>query len=342
MTEPSSPFPSLDGDLRRVSRVLARSADVDDSRIRAPLNHFGSNQGRLFRPTLLLSSAYLFMDECQTGETQTGDALIEAASAIQLLHLASLYHDDICDAADIRRGSATVNAAYGDAAALVAGDYLFAASFRLAAGLGAEEADIVAAAFEAICLGQLCEMYDLFNLHRSEDAYTKAIAGKTAKLMAASAQLGALRGGATEPDCRTLESFGHHVGMAFQILDDIRDIWASSDATGKSEYKDIANGVYTLPVIYALEASPELHTYLLHHGKAIDPSRVGCLLDATDAQERAMRVARQHASDALRLVTELSDRGVPDPGRIVDAALKLVPEAVPMVGQPVPAGGDRP
>ena len=144
--------------------------------------------------------------------------------AVELVHLASLYHDDVMDEATVRRNVESVNARFGNLVAIVAGDFLLARSAEIAAGLGTEIAALLAATLGELCRGQVAEVHAAFRVDRSTDNYTGAIAGKTAALMATSCRIGALTGGLPRHEVELFTEFGRHFGMAFQIRDDILDV----------------------------------------------------------------------------------------------------------------------
>jgi heptaprenyl diphosphate synthase len=318
------PFARLEDDLERVRQSMHDATAVSVPQADGPFTHYVKRPGRLFRPVLTLVSAYIF-DAPRSA--QQSERIISAATGMELLHLATLCHDDLCDNAETRRGYPTVNAAFGDDAALLAGDHLLACSMSAFASVGVHEMCIAADTLKALCLGQSMEVADENNLDRSEDAYFAAISGKTAALMAACARVGAAVAGASESDQRIMAFFGHSLGMAFQIWDDVLDIWAPPGVTGKKPGTDIDNGVFGLPVIYALQSDRAKLPRLLRQRplsqKQFDD--VLHILDRLRVRERAVDVAREHVASGLSAVRNLGSP-VSAVSPLVDVARRLMPE----------------
>jgi len=181
------------------------------------------------------------------------------------VHLASLYHDDVIDEATVRRNVESVNGRFGNLVAIVAGDYLLARSAAIAAGLGTEIAGLLATTLGLLCQGQVAEVRSSFQVDRSRSDYFSAIRGKTAALMATSCRIGALTGGSPPDEVEALTQFGQFFGMLFQLRDDVLDVVATDAELGKPAGQDLAEGIYTLPVLLALDdpdGGPELRTLL--------------------------------------------------------------------------------
>ena len=185
--------------------------------------------------------------------------------AVELVHLASLYHDDVLDEATIRRNVESVNSRFGNLVAIVAGDYLLARSAAIAASLGTEIAALLAETLARLCQGQVSEVRSAFQITRSHEDYITAIAGKTAALMSTSCRIGALTGGLPTSEVDALTEYGHCFGMVFQIRDDILDITATAGELLKPAGQDLAEGIYTLPALVALadpDSGPDLRALL--------------------------------------------------------------------------------
>ncbi len=218
-TRPPSDFPQLLGDLSRVRDRVIKELTLGDPQIDEALQHLVRHPGKFFRPALALTAAYLV-----AAESPVSEQVVTAGATVELLHLATLYHDDLCDKAVVRRGVPTVNARYGDDAALVLGDYLLTSALGLAASLGPEAIAAGVACAQQICLGQLTELRAAGRLDRSVAGYLTSIAGKTAELTSYSAMLGAIAAGADERRRQAFAAFGHHLGLAFQIWNDLGDL----------------------------------------------------------------------------------------------------------------------
>jgi heptaprenyl diphosphate synthase len=185
--------------------------------------------------------------------------------AVELVHLASLYHDDVIDEATIRRNVESVNNRFGNLVAIVAGDYLLARSAAIAASLGTEVAKLLADTLGRLCQGQVTEVRSAFQIDRSRDDYFAAISGKTAALTATSCRIGAFTGGLPAPEVDACTEYGRCFGMVFQIRDDILDITATDGQLQKPAGQDLAEGIYTLPALVALDdpdAGPDLRALL--------------------------------------------------------------------------------
>lgn len=288
---------AIDRDLVRVERALATAAQTGSPCFTEVTSHLVAVSSKRLRPLLVLTCAYAGRGRRPPADAP-GERVIVAAAAVELLHLGSLYHDDVIDDADLRRGIPTVNVTWSNSVAVLGGDFLLARASQMASSLGAEEAVLVATALASLCEGQALETQRLFDVARDEPAYEEAIAHKTASLIAASCRFGAMEAGLDPPVVAALASFGHNLGMAFQIVDDILDLTGSDELTGKPRCQDLVEGVYTLPVIHALGESPELRDLL---GRALDEDavqRARSLVVAGDGVARAWATAEGYTSKA--------------------------------------------
>ncbi|MDR3565343.1 MAG: polyprenyl synthetase family protein [Negativicutes bacterium] len=182
--------------------------------------------------------------------------ILPVAIAIELIHMATLVHDDVIDKAATRRGLPTANTRWGNHSSVLAGDYLFAKAFSLiACDAGSRTLKVLTETICGMCEGEIIQIRDCFNPEQDEANYLDRIAKKTAIFIAASCELGAFSAGLDEVDVKALHQYGHAIGMAFQITDDILDVTASSEQIGKPAGNDLKQGVLTLPVIYALQHS---------------------------------------------------------------------------------------
>ncbi|GIU86269.1 MAG: geranylgeranyl pyrophosphate synthase [Acidimicrobiia bacterium] len=296
----------LAGDLARVERRLDAAVAADDRFLGDVAGHLLGAGGKRLRPALALCAAYA----CRGAGPGAPDEAVTGAAAVELVHLGSLYHDDVIDEADTRRGVPSVNARWSNIVAILAGDYLLAQASALAASLGADVAGLLATTIGELCRGQVLELQYLFDVDRDEETYLSAIEGKTASLMATSCRIGGMVCGVPDDTLDALTRFGLHLGMCFQIVDDVLDVTGTEAELGKPAGNDVHEGVYTLPVIYALKESPELRARL---GRKLDWPEVAdavALVGRTDGVEAAVAVARTHAtkaSEALSGATGLDD-----------------------------------
>ncbi len=253
--------------------------------------------GKRLRPALALA-AYGFFAE------PASDKAVAVAAAIETLHNATLVHDDLIDNALVRRGSTTLNAVWNKGATVLAGDYLF----PRAAGFAAETQNVrvvqlFADTLRIIVEGELRQLFSSRQWRQSQDAYYTRIFAKTASLFAAATRSGAILGGASSEQEQALCDYGHHLGMAFQIVDDILDYSGDEGTLGKPVGGDLRQGIVTLPFFYYLQshADPERVIAKLEegdNGKGNDVAEVISAVRASDAISLALAEARAFADQA--------------------------------------------
>jgi heptaprenyl diphosphate synthase len=247
--------------------------------------------------------------------------LIPGAVAIELTHLATLYHDDVIDEARSRRGIASVNARWDNTVAILTGDFLFARASEISSDLGTEVTRLLATTIARVCEGQIREVEGAGRLDTDEGFYLDVIHRKTAALIATACRLGGMLSGAESEVIDRLEGFGRALGMAFQISDDIMDLVADRTTLGKEPGADLHEGVYTLPVIYALRDSArrqELRTLL--EARPLDGARLSAALDIVRS-DGSLDQARTAVSTEVQGAVALAET-LP-PGRARDALVHL-------------------
>jgi len=245
-------LPVSDPELERRLRTrldLIETALVDACRSRAPFvteaaSHLLEAGGKRFRPLLVLLAA-------ETGPEPEAPEIVTAACAVELVHLASLYHDDVMDEAAVRRGADSANARWDNHVAILTGDFLFARSSELTARLGPEGVRIQAETFARLVEGQILETVPPAPGDDPVAHHLEVVAGKTGALLATSARYGTLFSGAAPEMQEALAAYGEIVGTAFQLSDDILDIASDSVESGKTPGTDLREGVPTLPVLLA-------------------------------------------------------------------------------------------
>ena len=235
-------------DLGRVEAALREAATTDDDFLTEVASHLIPAGGKRLRPAFVIASALSLVPAGDKPESLT-DEMVRGGVAVELVHLGSLYHDDVMDEAETRRGIEAVNHRWGNLTAILAGDFLLAKASELAASLGTEVAELLAATIGHLCEGQVRELQLIYDIGRSEEQYLQAISGKTAALYATSCRIGGIVSGADRSVVDQLSEFGHAYGMAFQVVDDILDLIATDEELGKPSGNDLREGVYTLPVI---------------------------------------------------------------------------------------------
>ncbi|MDA8400448.1 MAG: polyprenyl synthetase family protein [Actinomycetota bacterium] len=282
----------VEEDLARLERRLAEEVRVGDPFLDEVTTHLISAGGKRLRPALLVASA-------THGAAPASDDTLMGAVAVELVHLASLYHDDVMDEAVLRRNVESVNSRWGNLIAIVAGDFLLARSAEIAATLGAEVAGLLAATLGQLCQGQISEVQTAFQPNRTEEAYLATIAGKTAALMATACRIGALTASLDRANVDALTNFGRHFGMVFQIRDDIMDVIGSPEELGKPAGQDLAEGIYTLPVLRALSdptVGPELRAILGRPLEQPERDKAREMVGSSTAISSTMAVGRRYAA----------------------------------------------
>lgn len=294
-------LPWLEEDLARLELVLHRSVAAEDPFLTEVAAHLISGGGKRLRPLLTLAAG-------SVAGSLAGEDVLLGGVAVELVHLASLYHDDVMDEATNRRNVESVNARWGNLMAVVAGDFLLARAAGIAASLGTEVASLLALTLGRMMEGQVREVQATFDPARTEAAYLAAIAGKTASLMAASCRIGALTAGLDQAEVEALTTFGECLGMVFQIRDDVLDVVGPADELGKPAGQDLMGGVYTLPVLQALadpEVGPELTLLLGQPIDGADLEKARCMVGAAGVAGAA-RQARSWAEQAAEAAGALS------------------------------------
>ncbi len=298
-------------DLTALGYLLRRELSSDDPFIGELVSHVLTTQGKMVRPALVCLSALA----CGGGS----EVRLPAAGAVELIHVASLIHDDIIDAAETRRGQASVNAVWGNQVAVLLGDYLFSKAFHMLAQLEDPEiASTVARATVRMAQAEIKQIKYGNTPHQSEAIYFDIIQGKTAELMSAACRCGALAASAPEEVAEALAAFGLEWGMAFQITDDALDLTASPHELGKPIGSDIQTGTVTLPIIHALAHAPEedrrrLVDIMTRANGARPPGggdemrEIREILARTGAIEYALGAARVRARRALAALEALEE-----------------------------------
>ncbi len=296
-------LPVSASDLRRLEETLGKVVLWGDPFVDEIATHLIAAGGKRLRPVLTLAAA-------SRGGSPVSEEAVLGAVSVELVHLASLYHDDVMDEATERRNVVSVNGRWGNLLAVVVGDFLLARSAEIAASLGTEIAGILATTLGRLTQGQVAEVRSAYRIDRSEDAYFSAITDKTGALMATACRIGAITGGLETGDADALTDYGENLGIVFQIRDDILDVIASEDEVGKPPGQDLAEGIYTLPVQRALADSvvgPELQAIL---GKPLGASEVDIarrLVTDCDAINTSQSIARAYAAKAADATKRISD-----------------------------------
>ncbi|MEU7764160.1 polyprenyl synthetase family protein [Nocardia sp. NPDC049190] len=229
----------------KVEKLLVDELSDGEEFLQEAALHLAKAGGKRFRPLFTILTG-------QLGPRPTDPALITAGTVVELVHLATLYHDDVMDEASMRRGASSVNARWGNNIAILAGDYLFAHASRLTSTLGPDAVRIIAETFAELVTGQMRETMGARESQDPVEHYLRVVWEKTGSLIAAAGRFGGTFSGADIEHIERLARLGDAVGTAFQISDDIIDISSASEQSGKTPGTDLREGVHTLPVLYAL------------------------------------------------------------------------------------------
>ena len=247
-----APDATLESDIRtrleQVERALEKSVMVESSGLLSETSSYLiAAGGKRFRAMLVLLAGH-FGDPTDT-------RLVPGSVAIELVHAATLYHDDVIDEADTRHGVTSANARWDNTVAVLTGDYLFARASEISTDLGTEVCRLLARTIAVLCDGQIREVDGSAKIDRSVENYIQIISRKTAALIATSCRLGGMLSDASPEHIETLDQFGEALGLAFQLSDDVMDITATQRELGKEPGQDMRQGVYTLPVLHSLAHS---------------------------------------------------------------------------------------
>ena len=301
MTESATDlFGPVARDLAALERSMRWEIEHDPDEVGIPMAALFDAGGKRLRPALVLLSA-------KCGDYDVG-RLTPAATAVELTHAATLVHDDVIDRSETRRGRPTVAASLGDNPAIVIGDYYFAKAYELAARTGsAEVVAILARAVMTICDGEVRQQSIRYRYHTSIEEYMQRIAAKTAILLGACCEIGALLSGADHDARSALASYGQFLGIAFQIADDVLDYTGSEDEVGKPLGHDIVEGFATLPLL--------LSSVDVVDNRKLDRSEAERIVDAvrnSDGPRRALDEAKKHAREARDRLHSLAPSGAVD------------------------------
>lgn len=311
---------SVEAGLEQVETALQKAVAHTDPIANVTARHLLEAGGKRLRPSLVLLTA-------QFGDP-TLPGVIDSAVVVELTHLATLYHDDVMDGAPMRRGVETAHEIWGNNVAILTGDLLFARASQVVSRLGERALSLQADTFERLCLGQL---HETVGPSPSEDPiahYVQVLADKTGSLIAASAELGIMFSGAPEEYREPLRDFGEKIGVAFQLIDDVIDIYSDGATSGKTPGTDLRAGVPTLPVL------------LLRQQAKTDPeaadliAKIDANLESDQSLAEVVAALRQHNvtaaanAEARRWATDAAAALAPLPNGPIKAALETFAIAV--------------
>lgn len=293
-------YPDIKRDLGSVINLMEKNIKCKDKKIEGSIKELIFSGGKMLRPGLsLIASRFGNYDEKRS---------VAVAASLELLHMATLVHDDVIDDSKTRRGLETLQSKYGKDYAVYIGDYLFCVVFKLLSTHSTSLASIQmdSRAMEKICLGEIDQMNSRFNLEMTTKGYLKRISGKTAELFALSLLSGAKESGVSDKICKIFYEIGHNVGMAFQIMDDILDYTSDEDIMGKPVCSDIIQGLYNLPLIYAINEDKDTFKKLLT--KDLTQEDVKIIIDLvikTGGVEKSIDIAKKYINKSHKLIDKL-------------------------------------
>jgi heptaprenyl diphosphate synthase len=233
--------------LAQVEDLLLTELSSGDDLLTEAATHLAKAGGKRFRPMFAILAAHF-------GPRPQAPEVITAATVVEMIHLATLYHDDVMDEAPVRRGAPSANSRWGNSIAILSGDFLFARASRLVSTLGPQSVLIIADTFAELVTGQMRETVGVSAGADPIEHYLKVVWEKTGSLISAAGRFGAMTSGADAQTIERLAHLGDVIGTAFQVSDDIIDIASPTDDSGKTPGTDLREGVHTLPVLYALAA----------------------------------------------------------------------------------------
>lgn len=296
-------FPILQKDLTKTLDIMENSLHIQNKDVEQAIIEMIHAGGKLLRPAYQILFA-------QFGTEKDENKILAMAAAIEMLHTATLIHDDIVDDSDLRRSLPTVRAKFGNATAVYAGDYLFVACFRIMADYATsmKSLQMNSRSMEKILAGELGQMDKHYYAEVTIEDYLNNISGKTAELFALSCSIGTFESGSTKLFAKKAGEIGHNIGMAFQILDDILDYSQDSQAIGKPVLEDVRQGIYSLPLLYALEQDSSQLKLLLAKKEHMTPDEAQAVLqivEETQGVEKAQQLASDYTNKALKDIQKL-------------------------------------
>lgn len=293
-------------DLDKLENSIEELLTTKVTFIKDVVHHIIKSGGKRIRPILVILSSRL----CGYME----DGHLPWAAIVEFIHTATLLHDDVVDNAETRRGSATANTLWGNEASVLVGDFLFSKSFDLMVnGRNEDILSVMSRATTDLAEGEILELLKTSDAETLEEEYFEVIACKTAVLLSAACEIGALLGKVDAGKRAALKDFGFHVGMAFQLTDDLLDYMSSDTALGKDAGRDLKEGKVTLPLIHALRSATEEEREIIESGlnkKRVtrkDFQTIKKIIEKYEGIEYTARISREHIEDAKRLLAVFPD-----------------------------------
>jgi len=290
----------LNSDLELIEKTLEDTVNANTSILRESSLHLLKAGGKRIRPIFVLLAG-------QIGNYDI-HVIKKAAVALELIHMASLVHDDVIDDSDLRRGQPTIKAKWDNKVAMYSGDYIFAKSLEIMSELEKPDAHkVLADTIVEVCLGEIQQIKDKYQFEQNVRDYFRRIKRKTALLISASSLVGAIVSDVEEKHQKKLHKFGYYVGMSYQIIDDILDFVGTEEELGKPAGGDLLQGNITLPVLYAMENDVIRQKVETVHEEMDreDLLEIISLIKSSDAIERSIKVSNMYLQKALDALVDL-------------------------------------
>lgn len=295
-------YPEIQTELNVVREMMEANARCKDKVIEASIKDLIQSGGKMIRPGFAVIASKF--GNYQPERTRA------MATVVEMFHMATLVHDDVIDDSKLRRGQETVQSKYGKEYAVYIGDYLFCVCFKILASTASlHSIQIDSKAMSKICLGEVEQLNSRFQKEVSVKNYLKRISGKTAELFALSLYIGAAESDCDKKLSRLFWNIGHNIGMAFQIIDDLLDYTGTDKQLGKEAGHDLRDGIYTLPLIYALEKKPaDLMTLLDQEElEQEDIQKIIKLTHEYGGIDKARALAKKYTNKAYSFMKRLPD-----------------------------------
>jgi heptaprenyl diphosphate synthase len=292
----------LNADLQIIEKELEATIQANSPVLREASMHLLQAGGKRIRPVFVLLASKFGTHDIHVTKN--------VAVALELIHMASLVHDDVIDDAELRRGAPTIKSKWDNRVAMYTGDYIFARSLELMAKIENPVAhQILSNTIVEVCIGEIEQIKDKFNFEQNIKTYFRRIKRKTALLIATSCQLGAVASAVSDEIHKKLFLFGYYVGMSYQITDDILDFTASEKELGKPAGSDLLQGNITLPVLYAMEdsATKNFLESINENSTQEDINRAISMIKSTGAIERSIEVSDLYLKKALDILGQIPE-----------------------------------
>lgn len=301
-------------DINKVEIKMRSALDTRSPSMKKIIDYLLASKGKYVRSGLMILTA--------KNGSYDSDRITTLAASMELVHLASLVHDDIIDDSDMRRGRESMQSRFGKDTAVYTGDYIFAKAYRLVAANYNDHIERFADRMEKLCMGEVIQNENRYNSDMNVRKYLRIISGKTAALFGLSMFLGTYEGGYSEKESRDMGRSGYYAGMAFQIIDDCLDYSSDVETMGKNTRSDLLNGIYTLPVIYALKNDNDGRLKDSINESNLDIGRVIDLVVEKGGIEKSMDLADKYTQKSINILKETGYRNNDEIMTVMEKLLK--------------------